>query len=173
METNQSTEHYLINMTDGRRILFTKQAARQINYHPITREVAFAIDAGRITWQEVVSRIKANLINNQDAWDDLLKKKTTMNVRKSTLTPDDTEGMETAPDAEEVADEFKMDVGDKPDAPAADAPAPAKRGNSRRGGKKDAGEAAPDKGDKPDAPAPAADAPAPADGEPAGEDLGL
>ena len=127
MEKNQSTEHYLINMTDGRRILFTKQAARQINYHPITREVAFAIDAGKITWQEVVSRIKANLINNQDAWDDLLKKKTTMNVRKSTLTPDDTEGMETTPDEGEVADEFKMDVGDKPDAPApaADAPAPA------------------------------------------------
>ena len=167
MEKNQSTEHYLINMTDGRRILFTKQAARQINYHPITSEVAFAIDAGKITWQDVVSRIKANLINNQDAWDDLLKKKTTMNVRKSALTPDDAEGMETAPDADEVADEFEMDVGDKGDkvdAPAADAPA--KRGNSRRGGKKNAGEtAAFDASD--------ADAPAPTDGESAGEDLGL
>ena len=61
MATNQQ-EHYLINMADGRRILYTKQAARQINYHPITQEVAYAIDEGRLTWQEVVARIKANLI---------------------------------------------------------------------------------------------------------------
>lgn len=128
-----SNQHYLINMSDGRVILFTKQAVRQVNYHPISEAVALAIDRGEIDWQSVVSRIKANLINNQDAWDDLLKRKTTMNVRKSTLKPGDTEGAETAPDEEDVGDEFDMpkDGDGEPLAPPAPAPAPAARGKRR------------------------------------------
>ena len=164
MATNQQ-EHYLINMADGRRILYTKQAARQINYHPITQEVAYAIDDGRRTWQEVVARIKANLINNQDAWDDLLKKKTTMNVRKSTLTPEDTEGMETAPEGEDVADEFDMAAADKP-APEPP-PAPAKKAGSRKPAGKKAVEPPPAE------PAPADGEGAPVDLTPNGDDLDL
>ena len=176
MET-PSTQHYLINMSDGRVILYTKQAAKQINYHPISRAVAMAVGNGSLNWRDVVSRIKANLINNQDAWDDLLKKKTTMNMRKSTLTPEDTEGQETAPAPEDVGEEFNMDVGDaggaagEGEAPAGDAPAPAKPNKGgRRNSKKDQPPA--DKGETADAgegEAPAGDAPAPGDGE----DLGL
>lgn len=107
MRMESVNEHYLINMSDGRRVLYTKQAAKQINYHPITANVAYAIDRGEITWQEVVAKIKANLLNNQEAWDELLKKKTTLNVRKSTLKPEDDEGSETSPDGD-VDGEFDM-----------------------------------------------------------------
>lgn len=114
-------EHYLINMSDGRRVLYTKQAAKQINYHPITAKVAYAIDRGEITWQEVVAKIKANLLNDQEAWDELLKKKTTLNVRKSTLKPEDDEGSETAPADGDVDGEFDMGgESGKPAAPKAD-----------------------------------------------------
>lgn len=122
-----NTQHYLINMADGRVILYTKQAARQINYHSISEAVAKAISSGKISAKEVISRIKANLINNQDAWDDLLKKKTTMNTRKSTLTPEDTEGSETTPETEEVNEEFDM--------PLADGEGAKKNGNKPNGGK--------------------------------------
>lgn len=105
-----NTQHYLINMVDGRVILYTKQAARQINYHPISEAVAFAIGEGRVSAKVVTARIKANLINNQDAWDDLLKKKTTMNMRKTTIAPEDSEGMETTPDEDETVSEFDMPV---------------------------------------------------------------
>ena len=118
-----NTQHYLINMADGRVILYTKQAARQINYHSISEAVAKAISSGKISAKEVISRIKANLINNQDAWDDLLKKKTTMNTRKTVLNTDDSEGSETTPETEDVGEEFDMPVngetadnGDKPKA---------------------------------------------------------
>jgi len=120
-----NSENYLINMRDGRLILFTKQAIRQVDYHPISAEVAHAIGDGRITWQDVVSRIKANLLNNQDAWDDLLKRKTTMNVRKSTITAEDAEGIETAASAEDMQDAFDMPEVAAPEAasaPAAAAP---------------------------------------------------
>ena len=117
----ESNRHYLINMVDGRVILYTKQAARQINYHPISPKIALAVTDKRIDWKAVVSRIKANLINNQDAWDDLLKKKTTMNTRKTVLNTDDSEGSETTPETEDVGEEFDMPVngetadnGDKP-----------------------------------------------------------
>lgn len=122
-----NTQHYLINMADGRVILYTKQAARQINYHSISEAVAKAISSGKISAKEVISRIKANLINNQDAWDDLLKKKTMMNTRKSTLTPEDTEGSETTPETEEVNEEFDM--------PLADGEGAKKNGNKANGGK--------------------------------------
>lgn len=122
-----STQHYLINMTDGRVILYTKQAARQINYHAISEAVAKAISTGRISAKEVISRIKANLINNQDAWDDLLKKKTMMNTRKSTLTPEDSDGSETTPETEEVNKEFDMTL--------ADGEGAKKNGNKTAGGK--------------------------------------
>lgn len=116
-----ANEHYLINMSDGRRVLYTKQAAKQINYHPITANVAYAIDRGEITWQDVVAKIKANLLNNQEAWDELLKKKTTLNVRKSTLKPEDDEGSETSPDGGDVDGEFDMGgESGKPAAPKAD-----------------------------------------------------
>lgn len=173
MET-PSTQHYLINMSDGRIILYTKQAAKQINYHPISRAVALAVGNGSLDWRVVVSRIKANLINNQDAWDDLLKKKTTMNMRKSTLTPEDTEGQETAPNPDDVGDEFDMGGGDAPSgegaAPAGEGDAPAKPRGNRRNSKK--GHPPADNGG--DAPAgegaaPAGEGDAPGDGE----DLGL
>ena len=165
-----STQHYLINMSDGRIILYTKQAAKQINYHPISESVALAIDRGEIDWQSVVSRIKANLINNQDAWDDLLKKKTTMNMRKSTLTPEDTEGQETAPNPDDVGDEFDLGDGAAGEGAAPDAPAPTKPRSNRRRAQKEQPPA--DEGETSDAgegAAPAGDAPAPGDGE----DLGL
>lgn len=123
----ESNRHYLINMVDGRVILYTKQAARQINYHPISPKIALAVTDKRIDWKAVVSRIKANLINNQDAWDDLLKKKTMMNTRKSTLTPEDTEGSETTPETEEVNEEFDM--------PLADGEGAKKNGNKPNGNK--------------------------------------
>ena len=119
----ESNRHYLINMVDGRVILYTKQAVRQINYHPISPKIALAVTEKRIDWKDVVSRIKANLINNQDAWDDLLKKKTTMNTRKTVLNTDDSEGSETIPEDKDVGEEFDMPVngetadnGDKPKA---------------------------------------------------------
>jgi len=119
-----NSENYLINMRDGRLILFTKQANRQVDYHPISAEVAHAIDDGRISWQDVVNRIKANLLNNQDAWDDLLKRKTTMNVRKSTITPEDAEGIETAASAEDMQGAFDMpEIAVEPSAPVASAKA--------------------------------------------------
>lgn len=122
-----ANEHYLINMSDGRRVLYTKQAAKQINYHPITANVAYAIDRGEITWQEVVAKIKANLLNNQEAWDELLKKKTTLNVRKSTLKPEDDEGSETSPDGGDVDGEFDMGGESGRSAPKADARAAARK----------------------------------------------
>lgn len=165
-----STQHYLINMSDGRIILYTKQAAKQINNHPISRAVALAVGDGSLDWRVVVSRIKANLINNQDAWDDLLKKKTTMNMRKSTLTPEDTEGQETAPNPDDVGDEFDLGDGAAGEGAAPDAPAPTKPRSNRRRAQKEQPPA--DEGETSDAgegAAPAGDAPAPGDGE----DLGL
>ena len=103
-----NSENYLINMRDGRLILFTKQAIRQVDYHPISHEVAMAIENGQVTKEEVISRIKANLLSNQEAWDDLLKRKTTMNVRKSTLTPADADGIETAASQEDMKGAFDM-----------------------------------------------------------------
>lgn len=153
-----NSENYLINMRDGRLILFTKQAIRQVDYHPISREVAVAIGDGRVTPMEVVSRIKANLLNNQDAWDDLLKRKTTMNVRKSTLTPDDAEGLETSASAEDMQGAFDMsnEAPPPPAPPAQDAPPPPppakpthKKANGKTNAKKD---------EPPAAPAPAEDA---------------
>ena len=153
-----NSENYLINMRDGRLILFTKQAIRQVDYHPISHEVAVAIDDGRVTAMEVVSRIKANLLNNQDLWDDLLKRKTTMNVRKSTLTPDDAEGLETSASAEDMQGAFDMpnEAPQPPAPPAQDAPPPPppakpthKKANGKTNSKKD---------DPPAAPAPAEDA---------------
>lgn len=155
-----NSENYLINMRDGRLILFTKQAIRQVDYHPISHEVAVAIGDGRVTAMEVVSRIKANLLNNQDAWDDLLKRKTTMNVRKSTLTPDDAEGLETSASAEDMQGAFDMpnEAPPPPAPPAQDAPPPPppakvphKKANGKTNAKKDEPPAAP-------APAPAEDA---------------
>ena len=133
-----NSENYLINMRDGRLILFTKQAIRQVDYHPISREVAIAIGDGRVTAMEVVSRIKANLLNNQDAWDDLLKRKTTMNVRKSTLTPDDAEGLETSASAEDMKGAFEMpsDTTTPPATPVNDVPPPAKETHKKTRGKK-------------------------------------
>lgn len=133
-----NSENYLINMRDGRLILFTKQAIRQVDYHPISREVAIAIGDGRVTAMEVVSRIKANLLNNQDAWDDLLKRKTTMNVRKSTLTPDDAEGLETSASAEDMKGAFEMpsDTTTTPATPVNDVPPPAKETHKKTRGKK-------------------------------------
>lgn len=153
-----NSENYLINMRDGRLILFTKQAIRQVDYHPISHEVAVAIGDGRVTAMEVVSRIKANLLNNQDAWDDLLKRKTTMNVRKSTLTPDDAEGLETSASAEDMQGAFDMpnEAPPPPAPPAQDAPPPPppakvphKKANGKTNAKKD---------EPPAAPAPAEDA---------------
>ena len=174
MET-PSTQHYLINMSDGRVILYTKQAAKQINYHPISRAVAMAVGNGSLNWRDVVSRIKANLINNQDAWDDLLKKKTTMNMRKSTLTPEDTEGQETAPAPEDVGEEFNMPVdgageGAAPAGEGGGAPTKPKGNGRGRNSKKDQPPA--DNGEPADAgegAAPAGEGAAPGDGE----DLGL
>lgn len=157
-----NSENYLINMRDGRLILFTKQAIRQVDYHPISHEVAVAIGDGRVTPMEVVSRIKANLLNNQDAWDDLLKRKTTMNVRKSTLTPDDAEGLETSASAEDMQGAFDMpnEAPPPPAPPAQDAPpppppppAPAKVPHKKANGKTNA-----KKDEPPAAPAPAEDA---------------
>ena len=162
---SKSTRHYLINMTDGRVILYTKQAANQINYYPISEAAANAISSGKISKTEVIAKIKAHLLDNQDAWDDLLKKKTAMNVRKSTLTPEDTEGAETAPKAEDVDEEFDIPDesagGKKKDAPA------------DKGGKSSGGRG----GKKKDAPADKGEDAAPENGEemPAGdanEDLG-
>lgn len=156
---NNVAQHYLINMRDGRVILYTDQAARQVDYHSISEEVAKAIDDGRLTSETVIARIKANLINNQDAWDDLLKKKTTTNVHRSTLTRDDSEGTGTTPSAEEAGEEFNMDVpaggahageGAPANAGAGDAPAPKNnqgvkrvRGARRGGENNAAGEGAP------------------------------
>ena len=152
-----NSENYLINMRDGRLILFTKQAIRQVDYHPISREVAVAIGDGRVTAMEVVSRIKANLLNNQDAWDDLLKRKTTMNVRKSTLTPDDAEGLETSASAEDMQGAFEMPNDAQPPAPPAQdappTPPPAKPTHKKANGKTNA-----KKDEPPAAPAPAEDA---------------
>lgn len=152
-----NSENYLINMRDGRLILFTKQAIRQVDYHPISHEVAVAIGDGRVTPMEVVSRIKANLLNNQDAWDDLLKRKTTMNVRKSTLTPDDAEGLETSASAEDMQGAFDMpnEAPPPPAPPAQDAPPPpsAKPSHKKANGKTNA-----KKDEPPAAPAPAEDA---------------
>jgi len=125
-----NSENYLINMRDGRLILFTKQAIRQVDYHPISAEVAHAIGDGRITWSEVVSRIKANLLNNQDAWDDLLKRKTTMNVRKSTITAEDAEGIETAASADDMQGAF--DMPEIAEGEAKEAPAPTKAKKSAK-----------------------------------------
>ena len=152
-----NSENYLINMRDGRLILFTKQAIRQVDYHPISHEVAVAIGDGRVTPMEVVSRIKANLLNNQDAWDDLLKRKTTMNVRKSTLTPDDAEGLETSASADDMQGAFDMpnEAPPPPAPPAQDAPPPpsAKPSHKKANGKTNA-----KKDEPPAAPAPAEDA---------------
>lgn len=144
-----NSENYLINMRDGRLILFTKQAIRQVDYHPISREVAIAIGDGRVTAMEVVNRIKANLLNNQDAWDDLLKRKTTMNVRKSTLTPDDAEGLETSASAEDMQGAFDMpNEAPPPLAPPPPPPPPPakpthKKANGKTNYKKDEPPAAP------------------------------
>ena len=139
---NNVAQHYLINMRDGRVILYTDQAARQVDYHSISEEVAKAIDDGRLTSETVIARIKANLINNQDAWDDLLKKKTTTNVHRSTLTRADSEGTGTTPSAEAAGDEFNMEV-PAGGAPAGEAPANAGAGDApapkNKGGKKDKG----------------------------------
>lgn len=160
-----NTQHYLINMADGRVILYTKQAARQINYHPITAAVAHAVGEGRISAKDVIARIKANLINNQDAWDDLLKKKTTMNMRKSTLAPEDTEGTETAPDEETPGEEFDMPT-ETGDGAKADG---AKSKGTKNGGKKNGA-----KSEKKEAEETAPDEPAPdGDAGDAGDDLDL
>ena len=140
-----NSENYLINMRDGRLILFTKQAIRQVDYHPISHEVAVAIEDGSVTAMEVVSRIKANLLNNQDEWDDLLKRKTTMNMRKSTLTPDDAEGLETSASAEDMQGAFDMPN----EAPPPPAKPTHKKSNCKTNAKKD---------EPPAAPAPAEDA---------------
>ena len=118
---------------------------------------------------------RVNLINNQDAWDDLLKKKTTMNMRKSTLTPEDTEGQETAPAPEDVGEEFNMPVdgageGAAPAGEGGGAPAKPKGNGRGRNSKKDQPPA--DNGESADAgegAAPAGEGAAPGDGE----DLGL
>ena len=151
-------QHCLINMRDGRIIPYTNQAIKMVDYHAISHEVAMAIKDGRVTRDEVISRIKANLINNQDAWEDLLKRKTTMNVHRSTLNKDDSEGLGTTPSAEEASGEFQMEVpaGGAPagdGAPAnAGAEAPAPKNNqgvkrvrgARRGGENNAaGDGAP------------------------------
>lgn len=155
---NNVAQHYLINMRDGRVILYTDQAARQVDYHSISEEVAKAIDDGRLTSETVIARIKANLINNQDAWDDLLKKKTTTNVHRSTLTRADSEGTGTTPSAEAAGEEFNMEV------PAGGAPAP-----KNKGGKKDKGAK---KGDENNAAGKGAPAEAGAGEAPAAKDAG-
>ena len=127
-------QHCLINMRDGRIIPYTNQAIKMVDYHAISHEVAMAIKDGRVTRDEVISRIKANLINNQDAWEDLLKRKTTMNVHRSTLNKDDSEGLGTTPSAEEASGEFQMEV------PAGDAPAPKNKGGKKDKGAKKGGE---------------------------------
>lgn len=163
-----NTQHYLINMADGRVILYTKQAARQINYHSISEAVAKAISSGKISAKEVISRIKANLINNQDAWDDLLKKKTMMNTRKSTLTPEDTEGSETTPETEEVNEEFDM--------PLADGEGAKKNGNKPNGGKPNGGARRSNKNEQKEETPENAEGEPPADGgeaDPADDDLDL
>lgn len=135
-------QHCLINMRDGRIIPYTNQAIKMVDYHAISHEVAMAIKDGRVTRDEVISRIKANLINNQDAWEDLLKRKTTMNVHRSTLNKDDSEGLGTTPSAEEASGEFQMEV-PAGGAPAGEAPANAGDGDApapkNKGGKKDKG----------------------------------
>lgn len=135
-------QHCLINMRDGRIIPYTNQAIKMVDYHAISHEVAMAIKDGRVTRDEVISRIKANLINNQDAWEDLLKRKTTMNVHRSTLNKDDSEGLGTTPSAEEASGEFQMEV-PAGGAPAGEAPANAGAGDApapkNKGGKKDKG----------------------------------
>lgn len=142
-------QHCLINMRDGRIIPYTNQAIKMVDYHAISHEVAMAIKDGRVTRDEVISRIKANLINNQDAWEDLLKRKTTMNVHRSTLNKDDSEGLGTTPSAEEASGEFQMEIpaGGAPageDAPAnagaGEAPAPKNKGAKKDKGAKKGGE---------------------------------
>lgn len=134
-----NSENYLINMRDGRLILFTKQAIRQVDYHPISAEVAHAIGDGRITANEVISRIKANLLNNQDAWDDLLSRKTTMNVRKSLLKPEDAEGIETAASPDDMKGAFKLPDGEIPtETEKTEAPKTAAKAASKKQTKKDA-----------------------------------
>lgn len=148
----ESNRHYLINMVDGRVILYTKQAVRQINYHPISPKIALAVTEKRIDWKDVVSRIKAKLINNQDAWDDLLKKKTTMNTRKTVLNTDDSEGSETIPEDKEVSEEFDMPVGgetaDKGDKPKAEENKSGRSGRTR--GNRDAAPKPEDAAPKPE-----------------------
>ena len=155
-----NSENYLINMRDGRLILFTKQAIRQVDYHPISYEVAVAIEDGSVTAMEVVSRIKANLLNNQDEWDDLLKRKTTMNMRKSTLTPDDAEGLETSASAEDMQGAFDMpnEAPPPPAPPAQDAPPPPPPPPAKPTHKKANGKTNAKKDEPPAAPAPAEDA---------------
>ena len=164
---SKSTRHYMINMTDGRLILYTKQAANQINYYPISEAAAKAIASGKISKKEVIAKIKAHLLDNQDAWDDLLKKKTAMNVRKSTLTPEDTEGAETSPDETDVTQEFDLPEEAKGGRKSATADKGEKSG--AKGGKKSA---TADKGEKPAGEENAADAPAADADADAGEDLG-
>lgn len=140
-------QHCLINMRDGRIIPYTNQAIKMVDYHAISHEVAMAIKDGRVTRDEVISRIKANLINNQDAWEDLLKRKTTMNVHRSTLNKDDSEGLGTTPSAEEASGEFQMEVpaggapaGEAPANAGAEAPAPKNKGGKKDKGAKKGGE---------------------------------
>lgn len=142
-------QHCLINMRDGRIIPYTNQAIKMVDYHAISHEVAMAIKDGRVTRDEVISRIKANLINNQDAWEDLLKRKTTMNVHRSTLNKDDSEGLGTTPSAEEASGEFQMEVpaggapageGAPANAGAGEAPAPKNKGAKKDKGAKKGGE---------------------------------
>lgn len=142
-------QHCLINMRDGRIIPYTNQAIKMVDYHAISHEVAMAIKDGRVTRDEVISRIKANLINNQDAWEDLLKRKTTMNVHRSTLNKDDSEGLGTTPSAEEASGEFQMEIpaggapageGAPANAGAGEAPAPKNKGAKKDKGAKKGGE---------------------------------
>lgn len=169
----ESNRHYLINMVDGRVILYTKQAVRQINYHPISPKIALAVTEKRIDWKDVVSRIKANLINNQDAWDDLLKKKTTMNTRKTVLNTDDSEGSETIPEDKDVGEEFDMPVNgetaDKGDKPKAEGNKSGKPGRAR--GNRDSAPKPEDAAPKPEDAAPKPETDKAPDGDDLQDDL--
>ena len=101
-------QSYLLNMRDGRVVLYTKQIAKNADYRPITSELAHRIASCEVDVKDVMRVIQAQLFNDREAWEEILKRKALQNVRHSELTLEDSSGLETSPDPDEKVVEFDM-----------------------------------------------------------------
>lgn len=100
-------QQYAINLRDYRIVLCTRETLNNIDYHLITKKVAYAIRDKKVKAKDIVEEIKRSLMANGN-WSDIMEKKASQNIAHSQLTRENIEAAQTSISEVETGDVFDI-----------------------------------------------------------------